>query len=291
LQVKVPALNVQQASLQSIDLGSVTIGPVTVGDLVLSNTDVNMAATKLVLQSVSVSMSIHFLLDWNIHIGMPDWIPDINIGDTYDLGYLNIPAFNIGDVTVPGVTNIHLHIPTVVAQNMSLRADPLSVHAGAAAADQIHVANAALPAGGFTIAGLTLNSVQGSAVSVPDATLDSASIGHLHGSPISIPTFSANTLSLPSAQIPTVTSTAPLDIPANLSEYLIGFDAGILRVMLHVIPSARMHVEQLDISDASASATVGQIVLHNVTLPYDVLNLTLSQIGINTVGIPAFNVS
>ena len=43
--------------------------------------------------------------------------------------------------------------------------------------------------------------------------------------------------------------------------------------------------------NANASASVGQVVLHNVTLPYDALNLTLSQIGINTVAIPAFNVS
>ena len=52
-----------------------------------------------------------------------------------------------------------------------------------------------------------------------------------------------------------------------------------------------MNVNHIEITGADASATVGQIVLHNVTLPYDVLNLTLSQIGINTVAIPAFNVS
>src|SRR6266851_1084268 len=195
VQVKVPALNVQQANLQSIDLGTVSIGPITVGDLVLSNTDFSMAAAKIVLQSVSVSMSIHFILDWAIHIGMPDW------------------------------------------------------------------------------------------------ALDSASIAHLHGNPITIPTFSANTLSLPSAQIPQVTSSAPLDIPAQLSDFPIGFDGGLLVVTLHVIPFARMHVDHLDITDANASATVGTIVLHNVTLPYDVLNLTLSQIGISSIGIPSFNVS
>lgn len=291
MHVTVPALDVQKANLQSIDLGTVSIGPITVGDLVLTNTDFSMAAAKIVLQSVSVSMSIHFLLEWAIHIGMPDWIPDINIGDTYDLGFLNIPPINIGDVTIPGVTNIHLNVPTLVAQNMTLAADPLSLHLNTATADQIHAANTTLPVGGFTIAGLTLNSVQGSAISVPDANINSATIAHLHGAPISIPTFGASNLNLPSAQIPTAHSSAPLDVPANLSEYLIGFDGGVLKVVLHVIPSAKMHVDHLDITDASASATIGQIALHNVTLPYDVLNLTLSQIGINSIGIPAFNVS
>ena len=52
-----------------------------------------------------------------------------------------------------------------------------------------------------------------------------------------------------------------------------------------------MNVNHIEITGANASATVGQIVLHNVTLPYDVLNLTLAQVGLNTVQIPAFNVS
>jgi hypothetical protein len=291
LQVTVPALDVTQANLNAIDIGQVAIGPITVGDLVLSNTDFSMAANKVVLQSVSVSMSIHFLLEWDIHIGMPDWIPDINIGDTFDLGFLNIPAINIGDVTIPGVTNIQLHIPTLLAQNMSVAANPMSLHLNNATADTIHAANLALPVAGFTIAGLSLNSVQGSTISVPDAKLDSAHIGHLHGAPISVPTFQLNTLNLPSAQIPQVTSSAPLDVPANLTDFPIGFDGGLLKIVLHVIPSVRMHVDHLDISDATASATVGQVVLHNVTLPYDVLNLTLSQVGITNVGIPLFNVS
>jgi len=55
--------------------------------------------------------------------------------------------------------------------------------------------------------------------------------------------------------------------------------------------AAGRQVDHLGIWDATASATVGQVVLHDVTLPYDVLNLTLSQIGINTVGIPLFNAS
>jgi hypothetical protein len=52
-----------------------------------------------------------------------------------------------------------------------------------------------------------------------------------------------------------------------------------------------MHVGHLEITDAAASATVGSIALNNVTLPYDVLNLTLSQVGIKTIDVPAFNVS
>jgi hypothetical protein len=291
LQVTVPALDVQQAKLQDINIGQVAIGPITVGDLVLNNADVSMSAAQAVLQSVGVTIHIHITVDWHVHVGMPDWIPDIDFGDDYDLGTLSFGPINIGDVVVPGLNNVHLHIPTMTAQNMSVAANPVGLAAHNATADQIHAANVALPSAGFSIAGLALSSIQGNTISVPAAKMDTATIAHLHGDPIQVPAFTASNLNLPAAQIPQASSSAPLDIPANLSTLSVGFDAGILAVHIHLTPSALMSVDHLEITNANASATVGQVVLHNVTLPYDVLNLTLSQIGINTVAIPAFNAS
>ena len=43
---------------------------------------------------------------------------------------------------------------------------------------------------------------------------------------------------------------------------------------------------RLELTDATASATIGSLTLNNVTLPYDVLNLNLANVGINTVQIP-----
>jgi hypothetical protein len=98
-------------------------------------------------------------------------------------------------------------------------------------------------------------------------------------------------LQLPVVQIPSISSTIPLSIPANLQERNVGFDGGVLRVVLHIEPSILARVQHLDITGASASASADQVVLHDVTLPYDVHNLTLAQIGINTISIPAFTVA
>jgi hypothetical protein len=79
-----------------------------------------------------------------------------------------------------------------------------------------------------------------------------------------------------------------------LPEYSIGFGNphhSLLSIRIYAKPRAHMHVGHLEITDATASATVGSIALHNVTLPFDVLNLTLANVGINTVQIPAFNVA
>ena len=250
-----------------------------------------MTGAHGLLQSVSVRISIHVGVDWHVHVGMPDWIPDIDIGDSYDLGSLVFGPINIGDISIPALNDIHIHIPTLTAQNVGAAPAPLGLHLNSAAADGIHATNVTLPAAGFSINGLSLSSIQATNTTLPAGTVDQVSIQHLHGNPIQVPALTVNSVTLPAAQIPTVSSSAPLDIPATLSTLSVGFDAGILSAHIHLTPTANSHVDHLEITNANASASVGQVVLHNVTLPYDALNLTLSQIGINTVAIPAFNVS
>ena len=190
---------------------------------------------------------------------------------------------------IPGLNNIHLHIPSLTAQNMSVATGSLSLQLRNAVADKISAANLRYPMG-FTIAGLSLTSLQEAASAFPPRTwtkLRSATCT----ATVQIPSFTLSNLNLPAAQIPTMSSTAPIDIPAQLPTQSPGFDAGIIKLFVHITPSALSHIDRLEITNANANATVGQVVLHNVTLPYDVLNLTLSQIGIDTVAIPAFSVS
>jgi hypothetical protein len=289
--VNVPELDVNQAKLQTIDIGQVAIGPITVGDLVLNNADFSMSAAQGALTNVSVTIKVHISVEWHVHVGMPDGIPNIDLGDTYDLGSFGFGPVTVGNIVIPGLNNIHLHIPSLTAQNMSVATGSLSLQLRNAAADKISAANLSLPNAGFTIAGLSLTSLQGSGIGIPAANLDKVEVGHLHGDPVQIPSFTLSNLNLPAAQIPTMSSTAPIDIPAQLPTQSPGFDAGIIKLFVHLTPSALSHIDRLEITNANANATVGQVVLHNVTLPYDVLGLTLSQIGIDTVAIPAFSVS
>lgn len=287
---KVPQLDAKQADLQSIAVGQVAIGPISVGELVLSDADFSMSAAQGVLQNLSVKLTLAISVEWHVHVGLPDGIPDIDIGDTYDLGSFSF-SMPVGDVVIPGLSNLHFHIPSLTAQNVSVEANPLGLQLGPATAEQIHATDIALPSAGFTIAGLTLTSLAGSAIGIPAATIGQATVGHLHGEPLKIPAFTLKGLNLPAAQIPVVSSSAPLDIPANLQGPSPGFDAGLLRIAIHIRPSVLSHIDHLEITGANAKATTGQIVLRNVTLPYDVLNLTLSQIGVDTVTIPAFTVA
>jgi hypothetical protein len=286
---KVPKLDAQHAGLQAVSVGQVAIGPITVGQLVLNGTDFSMSGAHGVLRNVGVTVTLHISVEWHIHIGLPDGIPDIDVGDTYDLGSFSF-SMPVGDIVIPALNNVHVNIPNLTAQNISASASPLSLQLGNVAAEQIEALDATLPTAGFTITGLTLSSVVVNGIDVPAANISQTTVGHLHGDPLKIPVLTLGGLNLPTVQIPLVNSSAPLDIPATLQERSVGFDAGILRLAIHIQPSALSHIDHLEITGANASATASQIVLHDVTLPYDALNLTLSQIGIDTIDIPAFTV-
>jgi hypothetical protein len=290
MQVKVPQLAVGQAGVQTVSVGHLGIGPVTVGSLAINNAGFTLASGHGVMQNVQAMVTLKLSVEWHIHVGLPDGIPDIDVGDTYDLGSLSV-SLPAGDIELPALSNLKFDIPSLAAQNLTVNADPLSLQVTGIAADTIQARDLALPHDGFTISGLSVGSLSAAGLGVPAASVAEATVGHLHGDPAQLPALNLNGLQLPAVQIPSISSTIPLTIPANLESVGAGFDAGLLRMIVRIQPSVLMSVQHLQITNANASATVGQLVLKNVTLPFDALNITLSEIGIDTIEIPSFTVA
>ena len=292
MKLTVPQVSVQRAGLASISVGHVGVGPIRVGQLVLENADVKMSAAHALLSNVRVTVTLRISIAWRVHVGLPWPFDDIDVGDSYDLGS---PSFSmgVGNITIPSLDDVRISIPSLTAASTTVGnvQSITNLHIPGASAERIDVRDVALPSQGFTLSGLTFESVEGETLGVPEVTVGSVSIGRVHGGPVTLPALSLGGLRLPTVSIPDITSRAPLDIPANLQARTFTMDAGLLDLSLTIRPSALSRVERLRITNASASASVGQVVLQNVVLPYEVLNLTLSQVGINTIGIPAFTVS
>jgi hypothetical protein len=290
MHVNVPEVDVQRASLSNIAIGQVAIGPITVGEMVINNVDFSMSAGVGFIRGMTVTVRLRIDFEWHIHIPLPWPFDDIDIGDTNYLGTFSFNLPPVGDVTIPGLSNLHFQIPSLTAHNVSATADPLSnVQLNNAAAEQVQARDVVLPTAGFTIAGLSLNSVEGDNISVPAAGVRQATVGRVRGDPLNLGDFSLQGVSLGQASIPSLFNTTPFDVPANLQARTIGpFDFGILGFSIIITPSATSHIPYFEVDNSNATATTGRVVLHNVTLPFDALNLTLSQIGINTIGIPAF---
>jgi hypothetical protein len=64
-------------------------------------------------------------------------------------------------------------------------------------------------------------------------------------------------------------------------------DLGCLDLTLKVNPTAEAHIDQLTINNVKANMSIGKIELDNVVAPYELLNLSLSQVGIETISVPA----
>jgi hypothetical protein len=125
---------------------------------------------------------------------------------------------------------------------------------------------------------------------VPAATVDSVTIGRLRGDATPLGQMALSNLALPSASVPDIVAQG-VDSVATPRPKAFHLDLGCLDLTLKVNPQAQAHIDQLVISNVRASTSIGRIELNNVVAPYELLNLTLSQVGIETISIPTVSIA
>jgi len=290
MQATIADLTAARAGVGRVSLGHVGVGPLRVRELSMTGTTLSMTGAQGLLQGVDVTVTLHISVEWHVHVGLPDGIPDIDVGDTVDLGSFGF-SMPVGDITLPALDDLHFEIPTVTAQDVAVPETVLSLELTGAHAEGVHASGTSLPSAGFLLAGLSLTSLEADAVTVPAVGVDRVDVRSLRGDPVQVPVLTLPAITVPTAQVPLVRSTAPLTIPATLQGPSPGFNAGLLRVVLRIRPTVVTRVDRLELTGARATANVGAIVLHDVVVPYEVLDLTLSQLGVDAVEVPVLTVS
>jgi hypothetical protein len=289
MHATIPELDLQNSSVGTISVGQVGIGPIQIGKLVITNLAVDVAAAGAHLHNFRVTISLAISLDWHIHIDIP-FLPGIDEGGTLGLGD---PSFtcDLGDVSIPGLQNLAIKVAELSADSVAATVSPVdNIQLGAATAQQIQVHGVTLPIAGFTIAGAGIGTLQAAGIGVPAASVDSVAIGNVHGDAFPVGGVTISNLALPGASIADIVSQS-VDATATPQGKAFHFDLGILEETLKLKPTARAQIDQLTISHPTADASLGSIELQNVVAPYELLNLTLSQIGIETLQIPAVSIS
>jgi hypothetical protein len=279
----VPQADIQRAGVSTISVGSVGIGPISIGQLVLTDLSLTTAHTGAELRNFRVNISHHMTLDWHLHIEIPGHL--IDEGGTEDLG---TPTFacNFGNLNIPGLESIKLDVASLTADNIAATANAISnLQLGAAVAEQIQARNLKLPTAGFTIAGLGIGALRVGGFGAPAASLDSATIGRVQGAAFPVGDVVLSNLALPSASVADVVSQG-IDAVATPFGKAYHLDLGCLDLTLKIKPRAEAHIDQLTIHGITASTSIGQITLHNVVAPFELLNLTLAQVGIETISVP-----
>lgn len=275
--------SVQRTGVNAVDVGQVAIGPIRIGRLVLTSVSLSTAAASAELSNFRVTISQQMTLDWHLHIDIPGF--PVDDSGSEDLG---TPTFScdFGGVRIPGLENLKIDIATLAADSVAATAAPLSgLQLGSLVAEQIQAHKVTLPTSGFTIAGLGLGALRLGGVGVPSANVESLSIGRVHGEAFPLPNVTLSNVALPAASVADIVSQS-VDAVATPLGKAFHLDLGCLDLTLKVKPRAEAQIDRLTIAGVSLGASVGSIELQNVVAPYELLNLTLSQIGIDTIQVP-----
>jgi hypothetical protein len=284
MQTTIAEADIQRSGVNTVNVGSVGIGPITIGQLVLTDFELNTAADGAFLRNFVVTVTYTMKLDWHLHIDLPGH--PIDDSGTEDL---DSPTFIVGfgDIRVPGIENLKIAIDSLALDNPAATINPVSnIQLGAAVAEQIQAKNLRLPTAGFSLSGLGIGGLNLGGFGVPAATLDSVTIAKVHGDATPFGQMALNNLALPSVTIPDIVGQG-VDSVATPKPKAFHLDLGCLDLTLRVNPTAEAHIDQLVIRNVKANLSIGKIELHNIVAPYELLNLTLAQVGIETISVPS----
>ena len=289
MRAAVADTRIARTSVQQIQLGEVRVGPASVGSLVLNQMHVAMSTGSVEMRNLRVTISLNFRLDWSVSVSIP-WVGSFGWSGTINFGTITVPL-GFGNVALTGLQTMAIDVASVSASNLSAVIAPLTnLQLGPLVAEQIRAKNLVAPQPPFQLTGIGLVRLVGEGIAVPAANADEVTIGRTAGGSLPIASTTIPGINLPQTGVGQVTSNA-VNVNAVSNPYLFPADAGVLNVTLRVTPSARMQMDQLRMNNVAGSASIGSIELKNVVLPFEVLNVRLSQLGIEGVEVPKLEVS
>lgn len=294
MKISVPECTVGTAGMQQVSVGQVKLGAVRIGLLSLNDLTVQAQTGVAQLRNVRVVLTLMFSLDWTVGMVLdagPLGTIDLSQSGTLDLGELEL-GIGFGNLNLPGLADLRLEIPKLPTSDLSVVIGALKdLELGPVLAERIKAQGLVAPAEGFELDGLGLQAASAQAVSVADARLDGATVGRISGGTLPLAGFTVPGLAFPQVKLPRVSCrSVGADARAVVTE-MPEADVGLLKATLTVTTTAHFEVDELRLDGIKATASIGEIMLKNVELPYELLDLSLSQIGIERIAVPAVKVN
>ncbi len=294
MKIRIPDTTVGSAAVQQVNVGQVKLGPARVGKLSLGGTKLRASMGVAQLRNVQVKLTLAFGLKWTagvvIDCGDLGKI-DLTQSGTMDLGKLEL-GIGLGHLDLPGLADLKLDLADFSADDLAVVVGTLKkLKLGAVLAERVKAQGLATPAQGLQLGGLALGSASVQGAAVPDAKIDGVTVGRVAGGSVPLQGFTVPGLEFPAVNVPAVTcqkfgaASEPLVTP------LPEADNGLVKAQLTVTTTARFDVDELRLEGIKASASVAKVVLKNVELPFELLDLSLSQIGIQDIRVPDLKVS
>jgi hypothetical protein len=288
VKASIPTASVTALSIGSVDVREVAVGPLEVGRLVLDSVHVDLSSGAATFRDLRVTVDLELQLDWRVTITIPlagsfSWDGTVKMG-SHSL------TVRLGDVKVPGLQSADLVLPTTTVEQVRAVVGPLrDLHLGPLVAEQLRVRDVALPIPDFTLTGLGVGRIGLNGLGVPAAASGGATIERLHGQALPLGQLTIPDLRVPDASAGRIRS-GPVDAFGTSNPIRFVADAGVLTLTLRAVPGARIRVRELVLDNLRTGLTIGALELHDVVLPYELLGLTLSDVGIDSIDVPTIEV-
>ncbi|MBM7808060.1 hypothetical protein JOD57_003897 [Geodermatophilus bullaregiensis] len=288
MKTVVPDAQLGQLTVTQIQVGELNAGPIQVGRLVLNDTRTAVQTGAAAFSNLRVELRLELTLRWKITIDLGfferTWDGSIPFG-------VQTPMIRVGDLTLPGLQRFDLGLASVSVEQLEATVGPLrDLTLSGLTAEQVRVADMTAPVQDFTITGLGLGGASLEGLNLPDASVGAVTIARLRGLAVPMDSVTIPDIALPAANAGRIVGEG-LDTDAESNPIDLTADAGILEVTLELVPGVRLLADQLILDGVNLALSVGSLELHDVVLPYEVLNLTLSQLGIQTVDVPKIQVT
>lgn len=294
MKVSVPETTLAAAGVQQVGIGQVRLGPVHIGRLSLNGVKLHASAGVAQLRNVRVMLDLAFGLDWTVGVVIDAGIfgqIDFTQSGRLDLGTLEL-GIGFGHLSLPGLSDLVLDLPQLQVPDLAAVLGPLKdLKLGPALAEGIRAQGLVAPAQGFQLSGLGLTGATAQGITLADAALGGVTVGRLSGGTLPLAGLAIPALAFPQVKLPRVSCQ---DITADANAVLTRMpeaDVGLLKATLSVTTTAHLEVDELRLDGIRADGAIGEIVLKDVQLPWEVLDLNLAQIGIEQIVVPAVKVS
>jgi hypothetical protein len=288
MKTLIPDAQLDQLTIGQIEVGELNAGPIQVGRLVLNDTSTAISTGAASFRNLRVELRLELTLRWKVTVDLgfftKTWDGTIAIG-------LHKPTITVGDLTLPGLQQFDLDLATLSVDQLQADVGPLSgLTLGGASAERVRFADITVPVPEFAISGLGLGGLSLEGLGVPAASVGATTIGRVQGQAFPLGAVTISDIALPTAGAGRIVG-AGLDTDTESNPIDFTADTKILEVTLEVVPGVRLLADELVLDGVDVALSIGSVELHDVVLPYEVLDLTLSQIGIQTVNVPKIQVA
>jgi hypothetical protein len=288
VKASIPDASVATLSVGTVDVRQVAVGPMDVGRLVLNDLHVDLSTGEASFEDLRVTITLDLRLDWRVTIKIP-LAGNFSWNGTVKMGSHSFTV-RLGDLTVPGLRSFSLDLPSSTVDRLQAVVAPLQdLHLGQLLVEQLRLQGITAPVPDLTVTGLGIGRIGLAGLGVPAATSTTATIERVSGGTLPI-----GQVTIPDLRVPEVSagriSSESIDASGTSNTVRFVADAGVLTLTLHTAPGARIRARELRLSNLRTGVAIGAVELHDVVLPYELLGLTLSDIGIDTIDVPVIEV-